>query len=163
MNNTSARQNPDGSHKAAIIIILALIVFAAFNVLSSMPLPTSGGLLYLKSGKILVDNAHAEIKHREEAEQALNCIAHHAPFMAFRQTVKGSKDTWHILCQYPYVEPGSKVFDVIVEEIEEGVYRLKTAFQPKGGALPAIERWLLSQNVQKVTPPVLPFLIQILP
>ncbi|KAA3643931.1 MAG: hypothetical protein DWQ07_17595 [Chloroflexi bacterium] len=155
--------NQNGSQLAAFFVLAALVLFTlGSHVLKVLPLAGTNMLL-IKSGKIVVDSNHAQITHGDEATQALNCISQYAPFKAFRQPIKGSKDAWHLLCQYPYDEAGTNVFDVIVEELEEGVFRLKTTFRPQDGTLQAIEQWLLRKNVQQVSAPTLPFPVQFLP
>lgn len=93
--------------------------------------------------------SHAYLQHREHAEQARNCIQQNGVWKTYREP---DGKTFHWFCQDPTT---GTVFDLIVEKINETLYREKTAFKPKGGQWDAIQDWLFrdKRGGQLVNPP----------
>ena len=80
--------------------------------------------------------SHAYLQHREHAEQARNCVQQNGVWKIYREP---DGKTFHWFCQDPMT---GTIFDMIVEKINETLYREKTAFKPKGGKWDAIQDWL---------------------
>ncbi len=79
---------------------------------------------------------HAYLQHREEAEQARNCVQQNGAWKSYREP---DGKTFHWFCQDPIT---GTIFDLIVEKINETVYREKSAFSPKNGKWDTIQDWL---------------------
>lgn len=79
---------------------------------------------------------HAYLQHREEAEQARNCVQQNGVWKSYREP---DGKTFHWFCQDPMT---GTIFDLIVEKINETVYREKSAFSPKNGKWDTIQDWL---------------------
>lgn len=79
---------------------------------------------------------HAYLQHREEAEQARNCVQQNGVWKSYREP---DGKTFHWFCQDPVT---GTIFDLIVEKVNETLYREKTAFKPKGGKWDAMQDWL---------------------
>jgi hypothetical protein len=96
--------------------------------------------------------SHAYLQHREHAEQARNCVQQNGVWKAYREP---DGNTFHWLCRDPMT---GTIFDLIVEKINETLYREKTALKPKGGNWDAIQDWLFrsKRGGKFVDPPVEP-------
>lgn len=96
--------------------------------------------------------SHAYLQHREHAEQARNCVQQNGVWKAYREP---DGNTFHWFCRDPMT---GTIFDLIVEKINEALYREKTAFKPKGGKWDAIQDWLFrsKRGGKFVDPPVEP-------
>jgi hypothetical protein len=79
---------------------------------------------------------HAYLQHREEAEQARNCVQQNGVWKSYREP---NGKTFHWFCQDPVT---GTVFDLIVEKINETLYREKSAFSPQNGKWDTIQDWL---------------------
>ena len=91
--------------------------------------------------------SHAYLQHREHAEQARNCIQQNGVWKAYRES-DGS--TFHWLCRDLMT---GTIFDLIVEKINETLYREKSAFKPKGGKWDAVRDWLNGKRGGKFVDP----------
>jgi hypothetical protein len=79
---------------------------------------------------------HAYLQHREEAEQTRNCIQQNGVWKVYREP---DGKTFHWLCRDALT---GTIFDLIVEKINETLYREKSAFSPKDGKWDTIQDWL---------------------
>lgn len=79
---------------------------------------------------------HAYLQHREEAEQTRNCVQQNGVWKSYREP---DGKTFHWFCQDPVT---GTIFDLIVEKINETLYREKTAFSPQDGKWDTIQDWL---------------------
>lgn len=79
---------------------------------------------------------HAYLQHREEAEQTRNCIQQNGVWKAYREP---DGKTFHWFCKDPVT---GTIFDMIVEKVNEMLYREKTAMKPQRGKWDAIQDWL---------------------
>jgi hypothetical protein len=77
--------------------------------------------------------SHAYLQHREHAEQARNCVQQNGVWKAYREP---DGQTFHWFCRDSMT---GTIFDLIVEKINETLYREKTALKPKGGKWDAIQ------------------------
>ncbi len=93
--------------------------------------------------------SHAYLQHMEHAEQARNCVQQNGVWKAYQEP---DGETFHWLCRDPMT---GTIFDLIVEKINEALYREKTAFKPKGGKWDAIQKWLYRSHRggKFITPP----------
>ena len=80
---------------------------------------------------------HAYLQHREEAEQARNCVQQNGVWKDYREP---DGKTFHWFCQDPMT---GTIFDLIVEKINETLYREKSSFSPQDGKWDTIQDWLL--------------------
>jgi len=92
---------------------------------------------------------HAYRSHLAEAEQTRNCVQQNGVWKVYMEP---DGKTFHWFCQDPVA---GTIFDLIVEKINENLYREKTAFKPKGGKWDAIQDWLYrdKRGGQFVNPP----------
>lgn len=79
---------------------------------------------------------HAYLQHFEEAEQSRNCVQQNGVWKSYREP---DGKTFHWFCQDPVT---GTIFDLIVEKINETLYREKSAFSPQDGKWDAIQDWL---------------------
>lgn len=79
---------------------------------------------------------HAYLQHREEAEQTRNCVQQNGVWKSYREP---DGKTFHWFCQDPVT---GTIFDLIVEKINETLYREKSAFSPQDGKWDTIQDWL---------------------
>ena len=92
--------------------------------------------------------SHAYLMHQEHAEQARNCIQQNGVWKVYREP---DGNTFHWLCRDPMT---GTIFDLIVEKINETLYREKSALKPKGGKWDAVRDWLNGKRGGKwVNPP----------
>lgn len=106
------------------------------HMAAKRPINWGAFFLIIALGITVYLGSHAYLQHLEHAEQARNCVQQNGVWKAY---LEPDGKTFHWFCREPMT---GTIFDLIVEKINETLYREKTAFKPKGGKWDAIQDWL---------------------
>jgi len=81
---------------------------------------------------------HAVEQHPDTAPLTRDCIQKNGIWKVYQEP-RPTDNVFHWLCKDPAT---GTIFDMVVEKINESLYKERTSFEPKGGKWDTIFRWL---------------------